>query len=479
MKKKLIFFLTLVLIIIIIGLIDIPNFRADENNVSKMKNVNLPKMHLTGDVGNLSTKTEETIAFLQYESSSINFNAYAKVKIQGSSSAGYEKKNYNIKLYEDERLDNKLKVDLGWGEQNKYCLKANWVDKTHSRNIVTANIVADIQKQYNLFTNSPNYGEIDGYPIEVYLNEEFLGLYTVNIPKGDWMFNMDEDNKNNLVFSANGWTAATQFRSEGDFSDWNIEVGQESNYSLDKLNRILSFVINSNDDEFKQNLNNYFDLDSLLNYYVMMQFANLVDNSGNNTLLVTYDGDIWYTSLYDLDTSWGTTWNGYATLDYNLSIDVEHNILFKKLVKCYPNEIADRYFELRKDFFTKDYVMSKFNDFVNSIPDDIYQKEKDRWNLIPGYDIKQISDYIDVRIPMLDEMFGNMYTKRSIVSVIYTKNDSGTVTANLVSEHNNIKCINACTYEFDKDGEYTFYFDDYLGNINSITAKVIGINYEL
>ena len=28
-----------------------------------------------------------------------------------------------------------------------------------------------------------------------YLNDEFLGIYTMNIPKDAWMFNMDEDNE--------------------------------------------------------------------------------------------------------------------------------------------------------------------------------------------------------------------------------------------------------------------------------------------
>ena len=79
----------------------------------------------------------------------------------------------------------------------------------------------------------------------------------------------------------------------------------------------------------------------------------------------------------------------------------------------------------------------------------------------------------------MDDYFGKLYTNKSIVSVIYSKNDSGTVTAKLVSKDNNFKCINTCSYEFEEDGEYTFFFDDYIGNVSSITAKVIGIKYEL
>ena len=476
MKRKVVLFLIFILIVVFSSLVDSPII--DANSIAQVQSMELPKMHFTGDISNLYTKKDEANISVKYESQNFTLDAYAKIKLQGSSSLSYDKKNYNIKFYEDEGFNNKLKVDFGWGFANKYCLKANWIDKTHARNVVTANIVSDMQEKYNLFMDSPNHGAIDGYPIEIYLNNEFLGLYTLNIPKDDWMFNMNEDNKDNLVFAAEGWTKATQFRAQGTFSDWEVEVGEENDYSLAKLNRLLEFVASSTDEEFKQNINNYFNLDSLLNYYVMMQFANLVDNAGKNALLVTYDGNIWYTSLYDLDTSWGTNWNGTFTLDYNSIVNAENNLLWLKLVSCYPNEIANRYFQLRKDIFTKEYVMDKFNAFVNSIPDSVYQNEIVRWGKIPGCDIDQIEDYLNVRIPILDNYFGNMYTEKSAVSVVYSKNDSGTVTAKLVSKNSNIKCIGTCSYEFYKDGEYTFYFDDYLGNINSITAKVIGINYE-
>lgn len=477
MKKKVILFLTIILIVMISVLIDIPVLEA--NGLSKKQSIELPKMYFTGNISHLSTKKEEANISVKYESSDFVFDAYAKIKLQGSSSLSYDKKNYNIKFYDDAEFNNKLNVDLGWGKANKYCLKANWIDKTHARNIVTANIVADMQKKYNLFTDTPNYGAIDGYPIEIYVNNEFLGLYTLNIPKDDWMFNMDDDNKDNLVFASEGWNLANLFKSKGTFADWGIEVGEENDYSLDKLNRLLEFVANSTDEEFKQNINSYFNLDSLLNYYVMMQFANLVDNVGKNALLVTYDGNIWYTSLYDLDTSWGTNWNGLTTLDYNYAINTENNLLWSKLLRCYPNEVANRYFEFRKDIFTKEYVMNKFNEFVDSIPDSVYEKESTRWKKIPGYDLTQIDNYLNARIPVLDNYFGNMYTTKSVVNVVYSKNDSGTVTAKVVSKNNNVKCINTCSYEFKKDGEFTFYFDDYIGNVNSITAKVIGINYEL
>ena len=45
--------------------------------------------------------------------------------------------------------------------------------------------------------------QIDGYPVEIYINGEFLGLYTWNIPKDKWTFNMtgDENTREALLMA--------------------------------------------------------------------------------------------------------------------------------------------------------------------------------------------------------------------------------------------------------------------------------------
>ena len=79
---------------------------------------------------------------VEYRSAEQIVNRTAKIKIQGSSSTQWRKKNYTITFYEDDTYDNKLGIDVGWGTQSKYCLKANWIDKTHSRNIISARIAS-------------------------------------------------------------------------------------------------------------------------------------------------------------------------------------------------------------------------------------------------------------------------------------------------------------------------------------------------
>ncbi len=390
------------------------------NNSKKTET--LPKIYLEGKLENLVTKEDIEIFKVRYQGNNANFNAYATIKIQGSSSQDYDKKNYNIKFYKDKNLVDKFKVDLGWGEQNKYCLKANWIDKTHSRNIVTANIFADMQKNYNLLKNTPNNGAIDGYPVEIYLNDEFWGLYTINIPKDEWLFNMDKHNDNNLVFSASISSNATFLHEKPNKIDWEVEIGNGTDENWLKFERMVNFVVNSSDKEFRENINDYFNFDSLLNYYILVEFAALTDNISKNTLFATYDGKIWYASLYDLDTSWGTTFTGKGLIDYSkMDIAISNN-LWNKLKKNFANEIAKRYFQLKGNVLNEKYIMNKFYAFYNSIPESTLKKENSKWKNIPGYDLAQIEHFLRIRIPLLDKYFFKMYDNDTLLSRLYEQN---------------------------------------------------------
>lgn len=469
--------LKLIVILIITLTFNIKNIKAEE----------IPKVFLTGNIENMKSKSDERKVILTYVSNDLTFKAYTKIKIQGNSSLKYDKKNYTIKLYENNKYNDKKNVDVGqnWGEQNKYYLKANWIDKTHSRNIVTSNIVSTIQKKYNLFMDCPNNGQIDGFPTEVYINNEFLGLYTWNIPKDNWMLNMDNNDPNHIAIISNSHDESTQFKKEIELDNthWEIEVGPETEETINKFNRLVKFIKDSTDTEFKNNFYKYLDLDATLNYYIMTNIANLTDNIDKNLMLTTYDGKLWYPNLYDLDTSWGTNWKGTTTTDYtkNLNNDCENSILWSKFQKNFEKEIADRYFELRKEILTKDNILKEFNNFYKTIPTETLTKEQNKWENIPGYDINQIEEFLTTKIPILDKQMYEIYNIPPQVNIEYsTQNPTlKPVTVTLTPNRNDIIIVKNgkksydYTYTFDKNGTYTFEYQDWYGkNLGTITIEI-------
>lgn len=400
MKKKIYFIIFLSFFIIFLFCI-------------KSKATEIPKVYLEGDISNMKDKKDERRILLNYKSNGLNFEKYTKIKVQGSSSLVYEKKNYTINFYDNDSFEEKAKVDMqkGWGKQSKYNLKANWIDKTHSRNIVSARLAGKIQEKYGVLKDLPNQGSIDGFPVEMYINNEFLGLYTWNIPKDEWMFNIDKNNPDHLVLEGGWYTDYVNFKKYLDGFDgtgWEEEAGTTNKETVANFNRLVNFINNSSDEEFVRDFDKYLNKDATLNYLMMVYLIEGIDNTGKNMMLLTYDnGKTWYPCLYDLDSTWGTWTDGtlnesYKILPEDEIADHSTNNLITRMVKIMPNEIASRWFELRKDIFSKESILKEFNDFKNSIPDETFQKEQERWKDIPGYGMEQIEDFINVRLDFVD-----------------------------------------------------------------------------
>ncbi len=442
-KKKKIHIITLLVVILIlsipvistVAIVEIIRNKPDEIveqtptqaiDLVDGENYIIPKLYLDGDFLNLKSKKEiaSVSCKIVVEKNEL-FRSYASIKVQGTSSLRYDKKNYTINFFKDEQNNEKNKIDLGfgWGEQSKYCLKANWIDSTQARNIVTARIASNMQEEYNLFSNTPNNGVIDGYPIEIYANGEYLGLYTINIPKDAWMFNIDKNNENHIVMCAennlsnSSCTFEKVMENEKDYRDWSIEVGPDSTdeeikSTYDKLNRVIKFVKDSSNEEFREHFDEYLNLDACLNYLSLTLLDNGIDNVAKNMLLVTYDGEVWYPALYDLDSTWGLYWNGeklcnsyYGFYEYEAK-----SKLWDRILICYKDEFKQRYNELRNSVLSNDSIIYEFNKFNSYITEDAWKREHEKWTNIPSieYDLNQIINYVKDRGEYIDNFVNNL-----------------------------------------------------------------------
>ncbi|MGN1012318.1 MAG: CotH kinase family protein [Clostridia bacterium] len=389
--------------------------------IEEQEATNIPRMNFLGNVLNLKTKQESEYINIEYTINNEKiFESYATIKLQGTSSLNYTKKNYTITFYTDDTFSKKNNIDLnfGWGEQNKYCLKANWIDSTHARNIVSARLMGKVQARYGLFEDCPNNGLIDGYPIEIYINGIYQGLYTCNIPKGDWMFNMDTNNPNHIVMCGenNNFGSSVTFYNESlpiDGQDWSIEVGpnetqEEINETFEKLNRVIRFVKDSSDEEFKQNFDQYLNLDSCLNYLCFLYLGNCTDNVTKNMLLVTYDGEVWYPSMYDLDSTWGLKYDGITLYKETNKFPEEYadaqSLLWNRILACFSEEFKTRYNVLRQTVLSNKNIIYEFENFSNSIPKEAWNREHEKWQSIPSisYGIDQIINYLTIRSKYVD-----------------------------------------------------------------------------
>ena len=353
----------------------------------------IPKIFFGGALQ--QTKDEKVVPF-RYISKTDDFSGYAEIKAQGNSSMSYPKKNQTVKMFADEACDSKMKKDFkGWGKQNKHVYKANWIDLTHARNVVSARLWADVVKSRanyaelpELLRTSPNQGAVDGFPVKVYADGVYQGRYTLNIPKDKWTFNMDDELDEHCVLCGeNYYSGCFRAAAKIDESDWTDEIHDVVPASIKtRWNQVISFVMNSTDEEFKANLSQYFYVDSLIDYYLFGLASCGLDAFGKNQIYATYDGQKWIASMYDMDSTWGLYWNGskfvasdYARTSYedyvSTSASGEGNLLYNRLEQLFSAELQTRWAELKNGALSIENIINRFERFTDIAPAELVKED--------------------------------------------------------------------------------------------------------
>ena len=395
----------------------------------------IPRIFLSE--GSLPTTKISTTMKFEYISKNKRYSGYVDIKCQGTSSMAYPKKNFTIKIYKDKVLTTKMKINfMNWGEQNKFVLKANWIDLTHARNIVSARLWGDMVKTREnylelpeLLRTSPNSGAIDGFFVKVYANGVYQGRYTMNIPKDKWMTNMDDSlNEHCILCGENYQSGLFRATAQINGTDWSDELHDIVPTSIvNRWNQVINFVMSSSDSEFKANIGQYFDLTSLIDYYIFAYVSCGLDSMGKNQIYMTYDGQKWFASMYDMDSTWGLYWNGqnFVSASYRMQNDYESgkdgnggNLLYLRLEQTFINEIKERYIVLRNGVLSETNIINSFEEFMicNS---DLIKEDYEIFSSIPSQNtnnIKQIRQYVVDRCKYVDRQI-NDYTALDVSTI--------------------------------------------------------------
>ena len=129
-------------------------------------------------------------------------------------------------------------------------------------------------------------------------------------------------------------------------------------------------------------------------------------------------GNIWYPSLYDMDCTWGTTLGGEKAETYTDLPQYDQNRLITRTVENFTEELENRWFELRQDILTRNNILDEFYEFINSIPEETKEKEKAKYNEIPGYGIDQISIFVNSRLEYIDNLMKEITPGKSFRKVV-------------------------------------------------------------
>ena len=178
---------------------------------------------------------------------------------------------------------------------------------------------------------------------------------------------------------------------------------------------MLTFIKESSDVDFKAQIGNYIDLKSAMNCMLYGTFSHMWDYPTKSLILLTWNSGIsWYITFYDLDSTWNLYWNGSkltteSVFDFNHpeSIDLSWgNALFKRIFANFKPELKAQWEKLRTSVWRNDQISSKFKNFINSIPEEAYEREQQKWPDIPS---AKITDYGQIQQSIIER--GNAMDK--------------------------------------------------------------------
>lgn len=384
----------------------------------------IPMIFITGAIPDSKTYVAGE---LEYVSKSSRFHAYTYIKLQGNSSLSYPKKNFTINLYSDESRSNALNKEFkNWGSHNNFVLKADYTDILHARNVVGAKLwskVVQSRSDYNTLPeglkNSPNNGAIDGFPVRVYINGTYNGLYNWTIPKCDWMVGMNSANANHVLLNAefndNGNVAyqnnPCNFNTLWDGSEgyFSVEVGKNSPELVSSLNTIISSIINNDSASLEQSL----DIKSAIDYFIFQEIILGADGLAKNMLLATYDMSKWYLSAYDMDSTFDLDWNGEILGYYDSDMPgVPYHNEFSGLLayirSIYLHAYLERYVELRKSVLSYSSIIEEFEKYIGIFGEDVYIQDTAIYPNIPSViynTLNSLRSFVRDRLEYLDSKY--------------------------------------------------------------------------
>lgn len=389
--------------------------------ITKPDAYDIPVLYLYGDgIPSLQSKADSLSDGISYSFPRFNISgSLKKIKVQGASSATLAKKNYTL------QFDHDVEIFPEYGKQKKYVIKADMTDFSHVRNTGCAQIWGKVRQtrvkaddaiKLNdtdyLVDNSGHhivgesdpqlsiggtYGAVNGFPIAVYINDRYWGLYSFNVPKDAWMAKMSSHSEDEAIVSTD-WTALDKtIRLDG--TDMEIEFcgTKDTAWVFSSINALIDVLKASytTKEAFDQEIDKHLDVDSAIDYYVYSAAIGNTDGVLRNYLFQTWNRTKWYIAAYDLDMTFGRNpdLSNWLSPVYNgdnnrrggttLTNLAEGNRLFHQLWAFHKDDIIARYKELVAGPLSSGAVSTLLTNFAAPIPDALLAQEDKTWPQTP------------------------------------------------------------------------------------------------
>ena len=334
-----------------------------------------------------------------------------------------------------------------------------YVESSHANNTGVAKFINDClydTKTPMQLENENCRTTINGFPIELYMNGEYLGVYNFNHDRYSYQsYGYDYVKYPNMLvyeINSNSNTSAGAFYRYGANAESSANVSEIEYYKRDfkliygnrttdsdtysEVKSLVEWVSVAEYDLFRETISEHFNKEFLFRYFLNVLFIGAVDSLGKNMKIFTVDGKVWYPQFYDLDTVLGIDNSGYLTIQPDVEIEsgsynTSNSNLWSKVWDYFNTELKEEWAKMRQDRFTLDNLMEYiYNQQIAQIPakmynDDAQVKYLEFGSLYTycchGNKEHQIRRWLRERIAYVDSMLGYFTSQDDQVTIRMNK----------------------------------------------------------
>lgn len=346
-------------------------------------------------------KVNVTATYVDPLNEANNFVRSGIADVQGTSSAGYVRKNYIIEYEEPYKLrEDSIPTNI-------FTYKADVASSEGANNVELVRLYNEISPYRTppQLENASVRQGIDGFPIVIFHDDgneiKFIGKYNFNNDKktpevfgfedGDESWEIRNNTSNRVLFKS------ADFSGTDWLNDFEARFPKD-NTNVEKLATFAAWVASTDTtgtdsatraarlQKFKTELPNYAEVQSALFYYLFTELFLMVDSRAKNAFPTFYEDKVCWLP-YDMDTAMGINNEGALAFGYELE-DTDHtatgadvyngqkSVFWNNLRDTYGDELKAMYQKLRSDkVLSYDIVESAFEAHQAIWPEAVWNED--------------------------------------------------------------------------------------------------------
>lgn len=340
----------------------------------------------------------------------------AQIDVQGTSSAGYKKKNFKWKIKggftytaSGETADGYM-LREGSMPASVFCMKADVASSEGANNVELVRLYNDTVPHRTPAQEADSRVRvgIDGVPCVIFWQNtetgevRFWGKYNFNHDKGaENIFGLTDgceswetlnNTSSRVIYKSADFTGtAWQDDFEARYPDGNTDPANLAVMAAWVASTDRSAVSTESEKaarlaKFRAEFEEHFVLEPMLYYYLFTETFLMVDSRAKNFFPTTFDGVHWFPFPYDFDTAIGINNEGQLVFDYDLEdtdtvdgsnvFNGQESVLFTNLRDAFPDELSAMYKTLRSGgVFSCDEVLRRFTAHQSVWPEAVWNED--------------------------------------------------------------------------------------------------------